>query len=109
MTLQQKLKQLGEALAGLSARCYHYWRPGMLPPYIVWQEDGEDSSFSGDNRKQEYTLSGTVDYYTPTEFDPMAERIPAALTGLRLVWALKSVQYEPETGLIHHEWTFEVV
>ena len=109
MMLQEKLKRLGEALAGLGPACHHYWRPKMKPPYIVWQENGEDSALYGDNRKQESAVGGTVDYFTQVEFDPMADRIPAVLTAQELCWALNSVQYETETGLIHHEWVFEVI
>ena len=38
------LKQIGEALDSIEGvNAYHYWRPQMQAPYIVWAEDGEET------------------------------------------------------------------
>ena len=79
----------------------------MEPPFCVWAEDGENG-FNAGNRKAEQAITGTVDYYTPQEYDPAVDNIQAALNSLRIPWQLNSVQYEDETNLIHYEWTWEV-
>lgn len=80
---------------------------------MVWQEDGEDNSFRANNRKQEQQLTGTVDYFTRTEFDATIDAVQDALTsmtgGSPLGWQLSAVQYEEETGLIHYTWNWWVV
>lgn len=106
MTSQSRLKALNDALAALTPNCYHYWRPQMRPPFIVWAEDGQDSAIWANNHMGEQTLGGGVHYFTPTEYDPMCDRIPAVLDSLGLGWALDSVQYEEETKLIHYAWTW---
>ena len=108
MTLQEKLQQIDAALTPLSSHVYHYWRPKMEPPFIVWQEDGEADSFNANNHKVEQTISGTVDYFTQVEFDPVCDSIQSALNNLGAGWSLNSVQYEEDTNLIHYEWTWEV-
>lgn len=104
MTSQERLKTIGDALAALGARCYHYWRPKMRPPFIVWAEDGQDAALWAGNRMTEQTLGGGVHYFTQTEYDPMFDAIQKTLGTLGLGWALESVQYEEETNLIHYEW-----
>lgn len=123
-SLQNKLKAVRDALvAGLTeysegdeesvllCDIYHYWRPQMTAPFVVWGEDGEATSLYVDNKKQEQTVTGFVDFFTRTEFDPIADMIQAALYGLQeidFVWRLDSVQYEDETNLIHFQWLWEV-
>ena len=108
MSLQSRLKQIGTALATVTTNCYHYWRPVKTVPCIIWAEDGEDGASYGDNRKTEQVITGTVDFFTKTEFDPLADTIQATLDSLGLSWALESVQYEEETGFIHMEWDWGV-
>ena len=126
MTLQQKLKKIGDALvAGLTVYAegdetghlacgvYHYWRPKLNPPYCVWAEDGEQSpAANADNRKVEQAVTGFVDYYTKTEFDTNLDTIQAVLRDLQedetLGWRLDSVQYEDDTNLIHYQWTWVI-
>ena len=113
MTLQSKLKRIGEALAeALGANVYHYWRPQMQPPFCVWAEDAEDGSLDVDNRKAGQTIVGYVDYYTKTEYDPALDAVQDVLSGLAAEmpfgWRLDSVQYEEETGFIHHEWMWRM-
>lgn len=112
MSLQAKLRRLGEILAAAAPSVYHYWRPQMDPPYCVWAEDGEDGSLPADNRKGEQSVSGYVDYYTRTEFDPVLDQIQDALNsvdGFPFGWQLSSVDYEDETNLIHYQWTWSMV
>lgn len=103
---QTTIKQIGEALGTLSNNCYHYWRPQMQEPFIVWQEEAA-TAFWANNKVQERAVSGTVHYFTQKEYDPMADKIEATFDLLGVGWELESVQYEEETGLIHHEWSWE--
>lgn len=113
MTLQTKLEIIGNALVeGLESKVYHYWRPQMQAPFCVWAEDGESTAFDADNRKAEQAISGYVDYYTRTEYDPALDTVQTILKGIAddmpFVWRLDSVQYEDETNLIHYQWLWSV-
>lgn len=103
------LKQLQEALAALTDRCYPYFAgPNTTPPYITWLEDG-DNDLSAGNVHAERCITGTVDLYTKTDKDPLFSTVPEALEGIGAAWYLNSVQYEEDTGLIHYEWVWEAV
>lgn len=117
--LQTKIKKIGQALVDgltvngeLTCGVYHYWRPNMSAPFVVWAEDGEDISLSADDRKQEQAIAGYVDYYTKLEYDERADAIQAILYELQgempFGWRLDSVQYEEDTNLIHFQWTWVV-
>ena len=110
MTLQQKLKRIGDALAVIP-NMYHYYRPQLTPPFGAWAEDSEGDSFAADNRKREQVITGFVSYYTQTEYDSTLDRIQEILNGFDFPfgWRLESVQYEDDTDLIHYEWTWSVV
>ena len=107
MTLQTRLERFAAALAELGANLYHYHRPQMTFPCIVWQEDGI-SKLSTDNTTAEFAASGTLDYFSQQEFDPKVDDIQALFGRLGLCWELLSVQFEPETLLIHWEWSWEI-
>ena len=66
------------------------------------------SGFTADNKTAEHALTGTVDYFSKQEYDPAPDAIESTLSGLGLIWELNSVQYEDETELIHHEWTWSM-
>lgn len=109
MTLQAKLRRLGEALAAEVENTFHYWRPDMPAPFCVWAEDGEESAVYADDHKTEQAIGGYVDYYTREEYDPVADTIQEILNGITefpFWWRLESVQYEDETNLIHFQWTW---
>jgi len=119
MSLQTKIKKIGDALvSGLTeddemvCPVYHYWRPRLTAPYVVWAEDGEAGSFHADDHKKEQVIAGFIDFYTRKEFDTIADSIQTVLYGLQgepFTWRLESVQYEDETNLIHYQWTWEAV
>lgn len=108
ISLQNKLKQMGDAFAAVTEKCYHYFRPIKDVPCIIWAEDGEAVSFHAGNRKACQNISGSTDLYTKTEFDPLCDAVQEALENLGVAWSLNSVQYEEETNLIHYEWVWEV-
>lgn len=108
MSLQAKLYQLGAKFATVTTNCFHYWRPVITLPCLMWAESGEENSFNANNHKAEQNIVGTCDFYTKTEFDPLIDSIQDALDELGVTWALSSVQYEDETKTIHYEWTWGV-
>ena len=109
MTLQSKLKWFGAQIASVCARTYHYCRPNKYSlPYVVWAEDSEGDSFQADNRKGEQVITGSLDYFTKTEYDSVIDDIQDCLDVNRVGWNLESVQFEPETGLIHYEWRWSL-
>lgn len=103
------LRSIGEMYAAVCPAVYHYWRPHLEAPFIVWAEDGE-TGFNAGDKKAEQGLTGTTDYFTKNEFDGMVESIQAAQDALPgFVWSLSSVQYEEDTNLIHVEWTWAYI
>lgn len=105
MTYSDKLRAFAAGLAQTGASVFHYWRPGRKAPYVVWQEDGA-TFLKAENQTEELGFSGTVDYFTKEEFDPMVDRIMDDFRQMPISWEMESVQYEEETGLIHYEWRF---
>lgn len=110
-SLQDNLKGLRDTLKTISepGKVFHYAKPKWVkPPWVVWQEDGENASFHPDNRKGEQQVHGTIDCYTQTEYDPLLDEVQGALDAAGIGWSLLSVQYEDETRLIHYEWEFNI-
>lgn len=105
-----KIKKIQNALTSIEGlNVYHYWHPRLQAPYCIWAEDGEGDSLHTSNHKSEQVISGTIDYFTLTEFDDYVDKIQDALnTTENCGWVLNSVQYEDETNLIHYAWDFEV-
>lgn len=106
MTLQMKLRELYEPFTELDCPVYHYHRAEPAEKYVVWAEDGEESSFNADSHKAEQQLTGVVDFFTKEEFDSLADDIQAILdTEVSSDgWRLESVLYEEETNFIHYHW-----
>lgn len=109
--LASKAQKIRDALKGIeSLKCYHMMKPASVKvPYCVWQEDSEGRSQHGNNSKIEQVLEVTVDYFTQTEYDPMADSIQGALDSSGIAWRLNSFQFEEATNLMHYEWLCEVI
>lgn len=111
--LQTKLESFGTGLATALAAmtnpvpCTHYYRAASATPFVVWQEELDNSQRS-DNIVVDQGIQGTIDLFTKTEYDPAADTIQTFLNSYGASWYLNSVQFEDETRLIHHEWVFEV-
>lgn len=109
MTLNDKLKKIRDAFAKASPNVYHYWREQKQYPCVVWQESGEGDSFFVNDKKVEQSVTGTLDYFTKTEFDPVVDEIQRIFDSLYITWQLSSVQYEEDTNLIHYEWSWGIL
>lgn len=108
MTYQQRLKQIGEVHKAVIPNVYHYFRSQLPPPYGIWQEVGS-VQYDANNTAAESAISGSTDYFTKEEFDPVVDGIMKAFRESKFLWRLESVQYEEETGLIHYEFVWEVL
>lgn len=108
--MMSKLIELRDALNEIDGlKVYHYWRPRLQAPFCVWQEEGEGDSVWGDNHKKEQVITGTIDYFTLTEYDPMVDAIQNQLNSIEVLgWELDTVMYEDETNLIHYSWNWEI-
>lgn len=107
-----KLADLRDALLTINPHVFHYFAncTGATPDnYIVWAEDGQGNSAYADNCMIQQTITGTIDYFTKTEFDPKVGDIQEKLNSIDIAWSLESVQYEEDTGYIHYEWSWEMV
>ena len=109
-TFEERLSPIGEILSGLVPNIYHYWRPKRPDPFVVWAEGEEDGNVTADGRKTEQRLTGTIDYYTKTEFDPAVDRIQNGINELAgTTINYTGADYEDSTYLIHHSWDFWVM
>lgn len=104
-----QLANIKDALLTVGIPVKHYDGTGTEGNYIVWAEDGQADSVWADGKMTEQAISGTVDYFTKTEYDGIFEEIQSALDSIGLSYRLNSIQYEPDTKYIHYEWNFEVV
>lgn len=107
MSLLTKIRDALISIEGLTV--YHYWHPRLNAPYCIWAEEMEGDSIWTDNHKTEQVITGTIDYFTLTDLDPMVDTIQDKLNSVEnLGWTLSSVQYEDETNLIHYSWDWEI-
>lgn len=100
---------MGELLEKIHDNVGHYSARRKEPPYIVWAEDVQGSSQESDGKKAWWTQQGTIDLFTLKEFDPLAEQIEDTINNAEISWWKSLTDYEEDTGLIHHEWTWEAM
>ena len=76
-SLQQSLMTVRDELNKIEgAKFFHYQRdPDTKKEYGVWMENGEGSAFHADNHKAEQQISGTLDYYTQIEYNPILDEM----------------------------------
>lgn len=104
------LRDLRDLLLKITPSVYHFQADKKVSGnYIVWAECGQSNSILGDNLTQDQSIMGTVDYFTRMEFDPVPNKIQEALNTAQLGWELNVILFEPETGYIHYEWTWDGV
>ena len=113
MSIQSSLRAFGIALGSLDTDSpydtYHYWRPMMKPPFVVWAETGEAEDFHTDNTKAEVLLKITVDVYTQEEFDELLDKVFDFLKDSGIPFSLSDVDYEDVGNIIHYSYDCELV
>lgn len=75
--------------------------------YFCWQEDG-DNDLTADNKHDELAVTGYTDLFTGLEFDPAVQALGRAFDDAEIAWEYTGASYEPDTGLFHHTWEWEV-
>ena len=111
VSVSEKLKIVRNVLVSVCGDIvFHYRRPAGTKRFVVWQEDAQETALHVNNASKEIVLTGTIDFFTPNEFDTLIDDITAAFSQSQRVKAqINSVQYEDQTGLIHYEWRFWVI
>lgn len=102
------LNDIKAALLTVMSTVRHYDGTGAIQPYIVWAEDGELTSVWANGKLQHQAATGTIDLFTKAEYDSNFQAIQAALTTAGIAFRWESTQYEPDTKLIHHEWSWSI-
>lgn len=117
LSMQTKLYKFYTALTDLEelgCKVYHDDADSRADfPYLVWSEEAEDESLNAENRKQEQSIAGFVNYYTTTEFDPIVDMIQDVLNDQDgLSWTLASrIPYDPAfegNNAITYSWTWRL-
>lgn len=117
LSMQTKLYNFYTALTKLEemdCKVYHDDAVSRADfPYLVWSEIAEDESLNAENRKQEQSITGTVNYYTMTEFDPIVDMIQSVLNDIEgLSWSFDSrTPYDPAfegNNVITYSWTWRL-
>lgn len=85
----------------------HYASSTGGSTFTVWAETSRLNLAADDQLASGWRFS--IDRYTAQEFDEVAEAIEAALSAASGVAYQYRVDYEPETGIIHHAFTCEGV
>jgi hypothetical protein len=102
------LDEVKQALLTIGVPVYHYQALQQNCPYLVWQEEGQGSSLFGDGCMQNQSLTGSLVYYTKKEYDPGLDAVQAALNENEIAFYLAGSGYDPDTGVIHYSWVWEV-
>lgn len=101
------LHELKALLLTVGPPVYHYHAHQQPSSYIVWAEYGS-KNLSADSEYEDKVYRVQVDYFTKAEFDPRADTITSLLNKDEVSFNYL-VDYEDDTGYIHHIFDLEVV
>lgn len=105
----EELISLLQSVVSTGALFHYFASPNTAPPYVVYSEQGQGEIFSADDQQDEYSTTVTIDIFSKKEKDPLFQQIYTVLNDNDISFYLKSVQYEPDTGLIHYEYEADVI
>jgi len=103
-----QLVDIKNALLTVTSSVRKFDGAGMVCPYIVWSEDGQQGEVWANGRMQAQAITGTIDYFTLLDLDLNCNKIQNSLNDAGIAFRLESVQYEPTTKKIHHEWVWSI-
>lgn len=72
--------------------------------YLVITQDTDSTFFAG-GRNVERAQRGFVDVFTRTDGFAVKAAVEAALASSGWTWSHRSVQFEDDSGLTHHDWS----
>lgn len=78
------------------------WSHAPAGDYGTVSGDADATFFAGGNA--ETATRGYVDYFTRSDGEAAKGTIESALRSSGWEWYHNSVQYEDDTGFLHHEW-----
>lgn len=84
------------------------WKGAGTGNYTVYHPY-EIGGLRADGRIVESRLKVQVDRYTRLDLDPIVESLGAAFESTDDIACRHLVEFEPDTGYIHHIWDCEVV
>ena len=105
MTFSQRISRLGEIFGALDCTCFHHWRTGQNPPYVIWYETSTPS-FESDNGSTETGMEGYVHLFTQDDADPIADSIIEAMQAAGMTFTFQGSNYEEDTNLVHMYWSW---
>ncbi|WP_305178071.1 hypothetical protein [Faecalibaculum rodentium] len=100
--ISKKLQEFRNLLLEVTGKVYHYYHQAEDETYIVWTENGEGETQHGDNHKQEVALHFSVELFTKTEYSPVLDALTEKLNESRFAFEYTGVDFEVDTGYIHH-------
>lgn len=103
------LKKIPDTLlALLPDKVYHFKAVGASYPYVVWAEESPGAPMMANNKHAELVITGSIRYYTMTEFDVTVDDIQKALDNAGVANRLTQISYNQDTDIIEYWWDWEV-
>lgn len=100
-------EEIRQKLVAIDAGVKHYFTAGTGKNYTYWEETRR-LPFTRDNEHEE-AWAFTVHRFTKDEYDDTADRIFETLDRDDRIAVSHTVDYEPDTGYIHHIFDCEAV
>ncbi len=103
------LKKIPDTLlALLPDKVFHFTAHGAPYPYAVWAEENPGAPMMANNKHAELVITGSIRYYTMTEFDVTVDDIQKALDEAGIANRLTQISYNQDTDTIEYWWDWEV-
>lgn len=99
------LSDIQALVASVDPEARHYFSTGKGQPYTYWEETSRLPLMSDDVHQEAWRF--TVHRFTKAEDDAVAAALFAALDADPGVAVAHNVDYEPDSGYIHHIFSCE--
>ena len=99
--------EIRQTLVAIDGGVKHYWSAGNGKAYTYWEETDRLPFMRDDMHEEAWAF--TVHRFTKDEYDDVADRIFDALDREAGIAVRHSVDYEPDTGYIHHIYDCEAI